>query len=680
MPFIARTKFTRKLTMFLKIFLVILFSSLLLFWAFTYMYMENVKATNAESVNKIVSNYMYAVQYARGVANQIYTDFSREKYILSSDDPVECFFYLNKLQRYLATTQYLESFDIISDDAVYHIGNKSEDHDARELVNRYKNTTEPILRENKYKESLTDADYVYSLVYYETAAYDGSVKNAVLLNFSERWAEQFVASSDDQQVFIFNNADETLLSTIPFAEYRELEEDLLQQVHSGQSFGKLKNADSENSSYYITCSIVENKTFAVLSKEKIFATTFRQSLFLTIVVSLGVCLLVLTAILLYSRYSLMVVRQIKQQLQQSEARYQSSKEKLKSNYILELLRSNEENAMSDEKLSEYGICLKEQDSIRLLLLETDHAKNCEKSLYFMRKTEELVEQQWKQRAKGEWVCLERMESLYITASADDETMQRMAEELQETFFEETRQTMSVFISPEGKMRDAARLFQSVLAAKPQKFLRGFGSVVFADKAETVENDTDMSFYYSYEQNILEAIKRGQSAKARDLFTEFAESEFVYAHITDVAEMIKKMLFSFFLELKPKQAEEQNPVFPRITGVETIGEARELLDDMLKNNQKEGQTEASNKQRLVETMEKYIDSHYTDSKIYKRERNQGINDYINAKRMATAKRLIETTNEPILEIAAKVGITNKTHLYKLFKKYYNTTPTSFRKNN
>ena len=617
MPFIARTKFTRKLTVFLKIFLVILFSALLLFCAFTYMYMESVKTTNEESVNKTVSNYMYAVQYARGVANQIYTDFSREKYILSGDDPVECFFYLNKLKRYLATTQHLESFDFVSDGEIYHIGNRSEDHDARELVNRYKNTSEPILRENKYKASLTDADYVYSLVYYETTEADGSVENAVLLNFNERWAEQFVDSSDNQQVFVFNEADETLLSTLPFAEYRELEEGLLRQVHSQRSFGKLKAADGEKSSYFITCSVVEGKTFAVISEEKAFAKNFRHTLILTIVVSLGFCMLVLTAILLYSRYLLIVVRQVKQQLQQSEARYQSNRDKLKSNYILELLRSDDEESHSlvrDEKLSEYGICLRAQDHIRLLLLETDRAKSCKKSLYFMRKAEEMVEKKWKTKTMGEWVCLERMSSLYITASVDDETLRHMAEELQEDFYEQTRQTLSIFISPDGKMRDAAVLFRSVLAAKPQKFLRGFGCIVFADKTAVAEKDIDMSFYYSYEQNILEALKRGQNAKAKELFAEFTESEFVFSHIAEASEMIKKMLFSFFLELRPNQEEERSFVFPRIAGVETIGEARELFDDMLQSSQKEEQSEINSKQRLAETMEEYIDSHYTDSSL------------------------------------------------------------------
>ena len=54
-------------------------------------------------------------------------------------------------------------------------------------------------------------------------------------------------------------------------------------------------------------------------------------------------------------------------------------------------------------------------------------------------------------------------------------------------------------------------------------------------------------------------------------------------------------------------------------------------------------------------------------------------YIKAKRMEHAKRLLESTDLSILEITGKIGLVESTHFSKLFKKYYNVSPTQYRRN-
>lgn len=695
MPFIAKTKFTRRLTLFLKILLVILFSSLLLYRAFAYLYFESVKAANAENLNKTVSNYMYAVQYARSVANQIYTDFSREKYLLEDEDVIQRYFYQNKLKRYLGTTQHLESFVLISNGRLYHIGNSTNDEKTWELIHRCKNMQEPLWRENDFENSAVSTDYVYSLLYCASADSSGKVDNGILMNFNERWAEQFAAGgTSQQQAFVFNSEEQVILSTVSATKYREIENSLLAHLHGKKAFGKLKNADAANTSYYVTASKADGKTFVVLAKEENFVKAFRKTLLIAALVSLGFCVLVFLAMLIYSQYSLMVIRTMKQQLEHSEKRYQSNKEKLKANYCLNLLYNEEENECTEEKLKEYNICLEAQEKIRLLLIEADHAAESEKSYYLMRKVQELAEDIWKQRLKGEWVTVDRTSSVYIAAFAEDDMLRKMAEELQSAFYAQTGHTISVFIGQSGTLHESATLFSELLIAKKQKFIQGFSCVVFWEEKEFAV-ETDMSFYHASEQNIQDAIRRAQTAKAEKLFAEFLQSDFVRHSISDISEIVKKMLFAFFLELKPENREDRNLLFRKIDEVETAEEALSLFQNMLKASQRERE-ETSGKEKLVQKVEQYIDDNYADSnlsvasiaefvglssgylgQIYKRERNQGVGDYINSKRMETAKMLIETTTQPLTEIAAKVGITNKTHFYKLFQKYYNATPSVFR---
>lgn len=53
-------------------------------------------------------------------------------------------------------------------------------------------------------------------------------------------------------------------------------------------------------------------------------------------------------------------------------------------------------------------------------------------------------------------------------------------------------------------------------------------------------------------------------------------------------------------------------------------------------------------------------------------------YIKAKRMETAKRLLESTDLSIIEITEKVGLLEPTHFSRLFKEYYNLPPTEHRR--
>jgi len=53
-------------------------------------------------------------------------------------------------------------------------------------------------------------------------------------------------------------------------------------------------------------------------------------------------------------------------------------------------------------------------------------------------------------------------------------------------------------------------------------------------------------------------------------------------------------------------------------------------------------------------------------------------YIKAKRMETAKRLLESTDLSIMEITEKIGLAEPTHFSRLFKEYYNLSPTEHRR--
>lgn len=60
---------------------------------------------------------------------------------------------------------------------------------------------------------------------------------------------------------------------------------------------------------------------------------------------------------------------------------------------------------------------------------------------------------------------------------------------------------------------------------------------------------------------------------------------------------------------------------------------------------------------------------------------GINfvNYLKDIRIAEAKRLLETTDEKILDISRKVGYDNEKHFMKIFKNICGISPSEYRRN-
>lgn len=106
-------------------------------------------------------------------------------------------------------------------------------------------------------------------------------------------------------------------------------------------------------------------------------------------------------------------------------------------------------------------------------------------------------------------------------------------------------------------------------------------------------------------------------------------------------------------------------------------------------------ERQNYQKLLKTIE-FIDLHFKEdltlenlannvgytrcyfSTIFKKCMGMSIWDYVLIKRIEEALALIKTTDKNILDIALECGFNNTVNFNKIFKKYTNLLPSSFRK--
>ncbi|MBD0380893.1 AraC family transcriptional regulator [Paenibacillus sedimenti] len=101
-------------------------------------------------------------------------------------------------------------------------------------------------------------------------------------------------------------------------------------------------------------------------------------------------------------------------------------------------------------------------------------------------------------------------------------------------------------------------------------------------------------------------------------------------------------------------------------------------------------------RYSETVMRWIEEHYHEdvslerlsekthlstsyiSRVFRQETGSNITDYLTARRMKQACRLLETTDLPIEEIGIRSGIPNTSYFIQLFKRVVGTTPLQYRK--
>ncbi|MDR7078935.1 two-component system response regulator YesN [Neobacillus niacini] len=66
-----------------------------------------------------------------------------------------------------------------------------------------------------------------------------------------------------------------------------------------------------------------------------------------------------------------------------------------------------------------------------------------------------------------------------------------------------------------------------------------------------------------------------------------------------------------------------------------------------------------------------------SRLYKKITSENFFDYVNRTKMEKAKELIENTNEPIENIAYRLGFDDKSYFLKTFKKYFGLSPKFYK---
>lgn len=211
--------------------------------------------------------------------------------------------------------------------------------------------------------------------------------------------------------------------------------------------------------------------------------------------------------------------------------------------------------------------------------------------------------------------------------------------------------------------------------------------------------------YTYENKLMEAVSQGNTHKAEMMMRNFSSLSFE-DRVTDKLRNIKNYcIVTNTLLRKAAQNGGVHPIYldsvssdfaRKIENLRSVSAALEFMPYIVKTYCRLVKKHSFSKYSgLVQKVIIRIESDLTAdlslsalsamynvtpaylSGVFKKETGQSLTDYVNKKRIETAKHLLKNTNLQIQTIAQHCGILDLHYFSRMFKKYAGQTPTQYR---
>ncbi len=248
-----------------------------------------------------------------------------------------------------------------------------------------------------------------------------------------------------------------------------------------------------------------------------------------------------------------------------------------------------------------------------------------------------------------------------------------------------------------------KAYQQAMIASDYLAISGPNTVTLWNTIAPVES-ASIPYPYEIEEGIVNAMKHSGAQGAEQLLVSFVEA-ISRGNVQDCSLYIRQLATAISQLMRAEAPEEPDARFlstayalpKQIAGLDTLKEARELLEEAIRNycaildrNQIQKRSE------LLSGVLSYIEKNYGDPglsaeniaehagysanylrKLFKDAYDLSPVDYLLNFRMNKAKQLLIATDLSTKEIAEKVGYPNTKYFYKLFKKETDLTAQSFR---
>ena len=276
----------------------------------------------------------------------------------------------------------------------------------------------------------------------------------------------------------------------------------------------------------------------------------------------------------------------------------------------------------------------------------------------------------------------------------------LAERIQERIYEELGLDFSCFVTKNASGVNAfLNLYREILELIPKKFYKG-------DKSLLVMEEEPLFISKSYQmnairENFLLSFEKKDFRKAMlDMERLLALVEKDNLHPEEVKRILcdlitcaehwmhrKKIAMDYPFEILKKEVSRSESLSYVRAEMEKILEImfRQISEGEGQNTSKKVglmidyiQEHLSEKMSLSEIADYVELSEIHTSRLFKKEMDMRLTEYINTRRIEKAKELLAATDVKIKEVAEKVGIADQLYFTKVFKKETGLSPREFRK--
>lgn len=282
-------------------------------------------------------------------------------------------------------------------------------------------------------------------------------------------------------------------------------------------------------------------------------------------------------------------------------------------------------------------------------------------------------------------------ALIVSVPPDDDRFHKqlssLLTEAQETVKQYFKLTFTASVSGLAEQpKQLPSLYNSAQKMAIYRFIFGRCTVLTPKQVEPNERNPQTGYRQQTEDRLLEAIRRRDvddtAHSLNELFREIGTLSYGHA-LTSVFKLTHLL----------KEQIDYSSVSEQIMEKETLDDIYDLLINAL------GDISSGDAQTphlyVVEAVKTYIEQNYAEpticltsiaelmkmparrlSRLYKDATGMSIPDYVNEVRMTNAADLLVRLHLNVHEAAERVGITNETYFFSLFKKRYGTTPKEY----
>ena len=243
------------------------------------------------------------------------------------------------------------------------------------------------------------------------------------------------------------------------------------------------------------------------------------------------------------------------------------------------------------------------------------------------------------------------------------------------------------------------VYRKLIQAHEQRFYRGEG-VLIQSEEPNVFCSLDMNNVH-FHKDFLEMAAKKNFNEVEDIIVNmlsYMSNHYIFPHqVIDYVIFIIHQLEGKEIEQGTRQNLPFDVITTRIRMCETIDKLEEVLHDgFLKIEAWKKDTNNGRYRKEITDVMEFVDKNYSQklnlkmlaetldmsestlSRLFKNETGINLNYYINEKRMQKAKELLQSSELKIKDVASAVGMDDQLYFNKVFKKYFNMTPSDYRK--